>query len=220
MKKLFIFLTAIVLTVISAFSLAACNNGNADTPPDNSQGTPDVPDNSGGETPGSAEDKSVLVVYFSWSSSGNTERMANYIAGQTDATLWEITPVTPYPTEYTPTTEVAREEKENNARPAINNPLTQAQIDVYDAVFVGFPIWWHTAPMIIGTFLESDEWSSDADIYPFFQGASNSNSSYYAETMEFINSCARGATVHDGLYASQSNTAAINSYLRANGFID
>lgn len=227
MKKLYAILAALVMTVACAFGLAGCGNGGASDSfggapeiPD-STGEPEIPDNTGGETPGEPDvgERNVLVVYFSWSSAGNTEKMANYIAEQTEATVREITPVTPYPTEYTPTTEVARKEKENNARPAIKDPLTQEQIDGYNSVFVGFPIWWHTAPMIIGTFLESYDWSEDAHIYPFFQGASNSNNSYYTETMEFINGCAAGATVHGGLYAAHGNTAAINSYLRANGFI-
>lgn len=230
MKKLSIFLTTILLAAISAFGFAACNDDNGNTSSDGSgeetpvisdpdKETPDVPNSSDGDTTDTDGNNDVLVVYFSWSSSGNTEKMANHIAAQTGATVWEITPVTPYPTQYTPTTEVAREEKENNARPAINNPLDAQTVAKYSSVFVGFPIWWHTAPMIIGTFLESYEWSSDINIYPFFQGASNNNDSYYTETLEFINSCADGATVHGGLYAASSNTSAIDNYLRDNGFI-
>lgn len=66
-----------------------------------------------------AQDRKILVAYFSWS--GNTQHVAEYIARQTGGTLFRIEPVKPYPTEYTPCTEVAKAEKEQNARPAIKN---------------------------------------------------------------------------------------------------
>ena len=62
-----------------------------------------------------AQDSKILVAYFSWS--GNTQHVAEYIARQTGGTLFRIEPVKPYPTEYTPCTEVAKKEKEDNARP-------------------------------------------------------------------------------------------------------
>lgn len=64
-----------------------------------------------------AQDNKILVAYFSWS--GNTQYVAEQIAKQTGGTLFRIEPVKPYPTEYTPCTEVAKKEKEDNARPAI-----------------------------------------------------------------------------------------------------
>lgn len=63
-----------------------------------------------------AQDRKILVAYFSWS--GNTQHVAEYIARQTGGTLFRIEPVKPYPTEYTPCTEVAKAEKEQNTRPA------------------------------------------------------------------------------------------------------
>ena len=98
-----------------------------------------------------AQDKKILVAYFSWS--GNTQYVAEQIAKQTGGTLFRIEPVKPYPTEYTPCTEVAKKEKEDNARPAIKNKVEDW--DSYDTVFIGCPVWWWTAPMIINTFTES-----------------------------------------------------------------
>ena len=166
-----------------------------------------------------AETSEILIVYFSWSTSGNTERMANYIAEKTGGDIVEIIPLVPYTGSYNDVAYGrAQEEAETNARPEISGE-TYAQIDLsdYDTVLIGFPIWWHTAPMIIGTFLEYYDWTAEFDIYPFFQGASNSNSEYYANTMTFIRDCAEGASVHEGLYASQSNTQAIDNYLSENG---
>lgn len=211
MKKILTVLLSSVFCLCFGVMLVACNNGNTGNNPPQAGG--ETPGTNGGTTtpnqPDNPTNSNILVAYFSWSSSGNTEKMAMYIAEKTGAVLYEIEPEIPYPTEYTPTTEVAAEEKENNARPAIKNPIDVVR---YDHIFIGFPIWWHTAPMIIGTFLESNN-IAGKNIYPFFQGASNSNNSYYTETMAFINECAADANVHDGLYAAATNTTAIDAYL-------
>ena len=94
--------------------------------------------------------KKVLVAYFSWG--GTTRRMAEAIQETTQGDIFEIEPVVPYPTSYTPCTEVALEERDNDARPAIKDKV--ADWDKYDIVFIGCPVWWHTAPMIISTFAE------------------------------------------------------------------
>ena len=80
----------------------------------------------------------ILVAYFSWG--GTTQRMAQEIVRQTGADLFRIEPVVPYPTEYTPCTEVALEEKNNDARPAI--AATVENWADYDMVFIGCPVWW------------------------------------------------------------------------------
>ena len=135
MKKIFsLFISAIV-----SISLIAC--GNDEPEPEISSGNnTEVPENS-----------KILVAYFSWG--GTTRRMAQQIAEQTGGTLFEIEPVVPYPAEYTPCTEVALEERDTDARPAIKN--TVEDMESYDIVFIGCPVWWHTAPMIISTFTES-----------------------------------------------------------------
>lgn len=135
MKKIFsLFITAIV-----SISLTAC---------DNDEPEPEIPGGDNTEVP---ENSKILVAYFSWG--GTTLRMAQQIAEQTGGTLFEIEPVIPYPTEYTPCTEVALEERDTDARPAIKN--TVEDMESYDIVFIGCSVWWHTAPMIINTFTES-----------------------------------------------------------------
>ncbi len=97
------------------------------------------------------KDKKILVAYFSWS--GNTAEAAKYIAQQTGADLFEIVTEKTYPADYEPCTEVAKAEKEANARPAIKGKVeNMAQ---YDMVFIGVPVWWYTGPMALFTFLES-----------------------------------------------------------------
>ena len=93
----------------------------------------------------------ILVAYFSWS--GNTREMAEYIANSTGGDIFEIIPKTPYPEDYTQCTEVALAERDGNTRPQIKD--LPENIEEYDTLIIDYPIWWHTAPMIIGAFLES-----------------------------------------------------------------
>ena len=99
---------------------------------------------------GAANPNKILIAYFSWG--GNTEAVANYIANQTQGELFRIEPVVPYPSDYTLCTEVALEERDTNARPAIKDKV--ANWNDYDVIFIGCPVWWHEAPMIIHTFAE------------------------------------------------------------------
>lgn len=65
--------------------------------------------------------KKILIAYFSWG--GNTQHVAEHIASLTGGTLFRIEPEKPYPVEYKPCTEVAKAEKESNARPVIKNKV-------------------------------------------------------------------------------------------------
>lgn len=172
---------------------------------------PSKPEQSESESQPASEGDKTLVVYFTWSS--NTAGMAETIANLTGADTFEIVPVVPYPEEYTPCTEVALEERDSNARPAIQN--LPASILEYDNILIGYPIWWHTAPMIIGTFLENYDLAG-IDVYPFTQSASM-NEEQFEQSMDFVRDCAGNATVHDGLFARPSDTVAITNYLEQNG---
>lgn len=214
---------SILLAAVLACSLVAC--GQAKQPEQPSPAEPDtqepidVPVQAGTEDsvnstlPEQTAGKT-LVVYFSWSSSGNTEKMASYIQEQTGADILELVPAVPYPTDYNETGEVAKAERDENARPEIAD--LPDSISEYDTIFVGYPIWWHTAPMIIGTFLESYDLTG-VEIYPFTQSASM-DTEQFNNSMEFVRENAVEANVHDGLFVSASDTAGIQDYLTANGF--
>lgn len=149
----------------------------------------------------------VLAAYFSWS--GTSERIANNIIEQTGADSFRIERETPYSDDYN---EVAygeaKDEADNNARPPIKNPL--ASVEQYDRIILCYPIWWHTAPMTVGTFLESYDFSGK-HIYPISQSASM-DTTQYAQSVEFIKTCAPGAVVDDGIF-SKDNTI-ISSYIK------
>ena len=158
-------------------------------------------------------DEKILVAYFSWS--GNTEEMASYIAEQTVGELLEIQPEKPYPTDYSECGDVALIERDQNDRPAIAN--LPESISEYDVILLGYPIWWHTAPMIIGTFLESYDLTG-IEVYPFTQSASM-DVEQFDNSIEFVRESAGGATVHDGLFARPSDTEEIDAYLSDNGLL-
>ena len=85
----------------------------------------------------SEKESESLVVYFS--RSGNTENVAKSIQSQTNSDIFELVPVTPYSDDYDTVADVAQEEQSSNARPAISETIENIQ--QYDVIYVGFPIW-------------------------------------------------------------------------------
>lgn len=99
----------------------------------------------------------VLVSYFS--ASGRTRRVAEELATITNGDLFEIEPVEKYSNDdlnwSLSTSRSSIEMKDPTSRPAIKNKV--ANIDEYDQVIIGFPVWWYTAPHIINSFIEEND---------------------------------------------------------------
>jgi Flavodoxins len=185
-----------ILSLLITLTMMSCSDNEPKT---------EIPGNDiNTEVPGNLK---ILVAYFSWG--GTTQRMAQQIQQATGADLFRIEPVVPYPTEYTPCTQVAREEKDSNARPAIKNSVSGW--DNYDVVFIGCPVWWWTTPMIIHTFCESYNFK-DKTVIPFCTYAAT----YRDETLaEIVNSTPDAAHLQGlGLTSGQINQSAINSWLK------
>ena len=108
------------------------------------------------------KDGQILIAYFS--KTGNTRKVAEYISRVTGGDLFEIKTVKSYPQEYRPTTEVARKENNENARPELAVNLNT--IASYKIIFLGYPNWWGTMPMAFFTFLESHDLTGKT-IIPF-----------------------------------------------------
>ena len=115
----------------------------------------------------------ILVAYFSRADDnynvgviekGNTKILAEMIAAETGADIFEIKPAKNYPTDYKECTEVAKAEKEENARPEIVGKVEN--FSDYDTIFLGYPIWWGDLPMAVYTFLEQENFTGKK-IIPF-----------------------------------------------------
>lgn len=125
------------------------------------------------ESNDSATQGKTLVAFFSRTGEnysvgviekGNTHIIADMIAEATGADMFEIVPEIAYPESYDECTEVAQKEREENARPAFIGSVEN--MDEYDTIFLGYPIWWSDLPMTVYTFLESYDFSGKT-IIPF-----------------------------------------------------
>lgn len=190
------------------------NPDDGDDTPDNPD-TPETPDdpNQPGDNPDTPNGGSkILVAYFSWG--GTTQRMAQEIVRQTGADVFRIEPVIPYPTEYTPCTEVALEERDTDARPAI--VATVENWADYDTIFIGCPVWWHTAPMIINTFSESYDFKGKT-VVPFCTYAATYRDETLARIVELTPDAAH--LTGEGLTSGRINEQNISSWLKEIGII-
>ena len=114
-----------------------------------------------------------LVVFFShtgenynvgYIEKGNTHIIADMIADATGADRFEIVPEKGYPKDsYNDCIEVAKKEKQANARPAVKGDV---KIEDYDVIFIGYPNWWGEAPMCVYTFIDKHDWDGKT-VIPF-----------------------------------------------------
>ena len=107
-----------------------------------------------------AKNQKVLVAYFS--ATGTTKRVAENLAAAVNADIYEIKPLAPYTSVdlnwHDSNSRSSVEMKDKNARPEIAED--NFSVKDYDTVFLGFPIWWGTAPRIVNTFLEKYDFSN------------------------------------------------------------
>lgn len=159
-------------------------------------------------------DKKSLVIYFSHTgenymkdgirniNKGNTEVVAEFIREITNCDLFKIEPLKSYPYNYSECCKVAKEELNNNKRPELVNYLDN--IDNYDVIYVGNPVWWGYPPMVMYTQLEKLNWNGKI-VMPF----TTHEGSGLANCVSEIKKIALGADVKDGLaiYGSDVNNS-------------
>lgn len=96
----------------------------------------------------------VLVAYFS--AQGHTKALAEKISKVTSGELFEIVPEQPYTEDdldgWNDSARGTRESKDRTTRPEVKSHVEN--FEKYDTIYLGFPIWWYTAPTIVNTFLE------------------------------------------------------------------
>ncbi|MCR5809261.1 MAG: NAD(P)H-dependent oxidoreductase [Clostridiales bacterium] len=149
-----------------------------------------------------------LVAFFS--ASGVTAELAGRIAKEAGAELFEIRPAVPYTKadlnwmdkESRSTIEM----KDKSSRPEVASFLDN--MEDYDTIFVGFPIWWYVAPTIINTFLEAYDLSGKT-VVPF----ATSGGSGMGRTNEFLAPSVKGAKLEEGRVLNRAGTAEIKAFV-------
>lgn len=122
---------------------------------------------------------------------GNTHIVAEMIAAETEADMFHIETVNPYPANYNECIEVAKREKQSKARPEIKGDV---RVEDYDVIFLGYPNWWGEMPMAVYTFIEKHNWQNKI-VIPFC----THEGSGLSGTERRIQSACEGATVMEGI---------------------
>ena len=223
-------LTVLMLGVLMILSLVACGNSSpakTASADDANSGNSQVNDTAQNEQ--TKGDRKMLVAYFSLAGEqygvgvveeGNTAIIAQMIAEQTGADLFEIKPKTPYPTTYQELLDVSRQEMTDKARPEIAD--TVDNMDDYDTIFIGYPNWWGDMPMIVYNFLESYDLSGKT-VVPFCTHGGSGLSDTESTIADIT-----GGTMKDGFEilgttAQDDRETAkkeVTQWLRKGGFIE
>ena len=144
----------------------------------------------------------VLVAYFS--ASGVTAKVAGRLAGVIGADLYEIKPEQEYTSAdlnwQDKQSRSSVEMNDRSSRPAIGNAVEN--VEQYDVVFVGFPIWWYREPSIIDTFMEAYNFDGKT-VIPF----ATSGGSGMGDSSKNMQELAKGAKVVDGKRFSSGASA-------------
>lgn len=144
-----------------------------------------------------------LIAYFS--ASGTTKRAAEKLAAAAGGDLYEIRPAVPYTrADLNWQDKRSRSSVEMNdpdSRPALAD--TDAPVAGYDRIFLGFPVWWYTAPRIIRSFLESYDFSGKTIILFATSGGSG-----LGKTAKELASSCPGARIIEGKLLNDSLSEA------------
>lgn len=164
MKKLKKIL-ALSCALLMAVTITACGTSESNNNSESKQTTE-------AEETTQAADTNVLVAYFS--ATGNTKTVAEQIADVTGGELYEIEPAEPYTSEdldyNNDDCRANLEMNDDTARPEIAGAIEN--IEQYDTIYLGYPIWWGNAPRIMNTFVETYDLSSKT-VVPFCTSGGN-----------------------------------------------
>ena len=194
-------LVMILLSACTLLVAAACGS-NAGSDASSQQTTAQAATTKEVSSQDKVQGKHILVAYFSRTgdnyavgniAKGNTHIVADMIAEAVGADTFEIKTIKDYPANYKECTEVAKNELEENARPELAAKVPDMQD--YDVIFLGYPIWWSDMPMAVYTFMESYDFQGKT-IIPFCTSAGDVLT---GRESSIIPEHAKGAKVLDGL---------------------
>ncbi len=157
-----------------------------------------------------SEETSILVAYFS--AQGHTKALAEKIAKVTGGDLFEIEPGQPYTEEdldgWNESARGTRESKDRTTRPEVKSHVDN--FERYDTIYLGFPIWWYTAPTIVNTFLE--QYNTDGKvIIPF----ATSGGSPIGETEKDLRVSAPKAIFKPGLVMNNYSEKQVADWVKS-----
>lgn len=130
-----------------------------------------------------------IIVYYSYG--GNTERIANMIKDKLQCDKVKIETVKEYPNDYDEVVELGKKEADSGFMPEIK-PLG-VDLENYDTVILGSPVWWYTFAPAMRTFLNKAELKGKK-VYPFA-----TNGGWIGHTLRDFAGCCEGARVLEGL---------------------
>ena len=191
----------------------------AATVPDTSPAAPEPSAAAGpaGDSPAPTGDGGILIAYFGVPETDGTDTVANASRVATEdgvvgncqfiaqaiqqavgGDLFAIETVQEYPGTHQPLLDFAYEELRQDARPELSGEIEN--LDGYDVIFIGYPIWWDDAPAMIATFLAENDFSGKV-VAPFC----TSSYSLIDNSLHIFRELASGATVTDGLTANSES---------------
>lgn len=213
--------------IVSLLTLSACGNkiDNSSSQADSTAESirEEVYDNEQSNTesaddgPADNESSRILVAYFTMPEDGtdadagasrvvtdageiqgNVEYFAKIIAEETGADLLQIQTVQQYPGDHETLVDQAAEERDSGARPELASHIEN--LDDYDTIFVGYPIWWYDMPMAMNTFFEEYDFSGKT-IVPF----SSHGGSGFSTSLDDIAAYEPDAALLDGFTVSRDD---------------
>lgn len=129
-----------------------------------------------------------IVIYFT--QSGTTKNAAEKIASKTNSKIVEITSKDGYPDDFDDLVAKAKEQIDNDERPIINEDF---DLNDYQTIYLGFPIWYQQPPMIIHSFFDKFDLKGKS-IIPFITSASSG----FSVCIPYLNNMKTNAKIKDG----------------------
>lgn len=154
----------------------------------------------------------ILVAYFS--ASGVTAKTAKALAEAAGADLYEIKPQVPYTAAdlnwQDRNSRSSVEMRDKSSRPAVSGKVEN--MEDYDTVFVGFPVWWYIAPTIVNTFLEGYDLTGKT-VIPF----ATSGGSGMGETNRYLKPSCSGAKLVEGKVLNRQSAGSLKAWIEILG---
>lgn len=214
---------SIILAVLLIASLAACGNGQKTETTAKSDATTSKADDTATQAEAAQQgaktsaDKDILILYFSADNTKDVDAVstatpmpngessvkwiADIIHDEVGGDIAPIIPSKDYPLEYNAVADAAKAEVDNNERPAFE-PLNVDPTQ-YKTVFIGYPIWWYTLPMVLETFFDTYDLSG-VTIVPFNTHAGSRDGNTY----NMIREREPNANVIDGIAIAGSDAGS------------